>query len=297
MTWRVIVGTISIVATLLLFGLVAVTEQDRMSDFELSYDGRQVENGAVIFDNNCKICHGDSGQGVPGKGPALNTPDLLVTATGAAQPARLQAIGWAGTVDNFIRTTISGGRPRASAAYQEFPERMPTWSEDYGGPLRKDQINSLVAFIMNWRWAYLDAEGRPMIPTATPIPDPLSDDVSQTLPAGDATRGESLVKSNACTACHIDAPTGPAWLASASTDGQGIGTRAEERISDPDYAGDATSAEEYLLESIIHPNAYLVPGDTYVVAATGKSVMPETYIDTLGQQAVSDIIAYLMTLK
>ena len=297
MTWRVIVGTISIVATLLLFGLVAVTEQDRMADFEFSYSGRQIENGAAIFESNCRICHGDTGQGVPGKGPALNTPDLLVAAVGAAQPARLQSIGWTGTVDNFVRTTISGGRPRASAAYPEFPERMPTWSEDYGGPLRKDQINSLVAFIMNWRWEYLDAEGRPMIPTATPIPDPLSSDVAQTLPAGDATRGADLVKTNACTACHIDAPTGPAWLAAASTDGKGIATRAEERINDPDYTGEAATAEEYLLESIIHPNAYLVPGATYVVAATGNSVMPATYIDTFGQQVAADIIAYLLTIK
>lgn len=297
MTWRVIVGTISVVATLLLFGLVAVTEQDRMSDFEFSYSGRQVENGAVIFESNCKTCHGDAGQGVPGKGPAINTPDLLVAAVGAAQPARLQAIGWSGSVENFVRTTIAGGRPRASAAYQEYPERMPTWGEDYGGPLRKDQVNSLVAYIMNWRWKYLDKDGKPLIPTATPIPDPLTQDITVALPAGDATRGADLVKSNACTACHIDAPTGPAWLASASPEGKGVGTRAEERIKDPNYTGKATTAEQYLLESIILPNAYLVPGETYVVAATGNSVMPATYINTFGQQTAADIIAYLLTLK
>lgn len=297
MTWRVIVGTFSIIGTLLLFGLVAVTEQDRMSDFDISYTSRTVENGAAIFENNCKSCHGDTGQGVPGKGPALNTPDLLVTAVGAAQPVRLQAINWASSVDNFLRTTIAGGRPRASVAYQEYPERMPTWGEEYGGPLRKDQVDALVAFILNWRWNYLDQQGNPLIPTATPIPDPLTQDITIALPTGDATRGADLVKSNACTACHIDAPTGPAWLASASADGKGIATHAEERLSDPDYTGAATTAEQYLLESIILPNAYLVPGETYVVASTGASVMPATYINTFGQQTAADIIAYLLTLK
>lgn len=297
MTWRVIVGTISIVGTLLLFGLVAITEQDRMADFELSYDGRQIENGARIFDNNCQTCHGNTGQGVPGKGPALNTPDLLVAAVGAAQPARLQAINWGGSVENFIRTTIAGGRPRASTDYQEFPERMPTWGEENGGPLRKDQVDSLVAYIMNWRWQYLDKDGKPLFPTATPIPDPLSTDVAQTLPAGNAASGEKLVTTFACTACHVTATTGPAWLAAASPDGKGIGTRAEERFSDPEYTGAATTAEQYLLESIILPNAHLVPGEAYVVAATGNSVMPATYINTFGQQTAADIIAYLLTLK
>jgi mono/diheme cytochrome c family protein len=297
MTWRVIVGTLSVVGTLLLFGLVAVTEQDRMADFERSYDGRQVENGAAIFASNCQICHGETGQGVPGKGPALNTPDLLVAAVGAAQPARLQAIGWAGSVENFVRTTIAGGRPRASADYLEFPERMPTWGEEYGGPLRKDQVDALVTFIVNWRWNYLDASGQPLIPTATPIPDPLTQDITIALPAGDATRGADLVKTYACTACHIDAPTGPAWLASASPDGKGVGTHAEERIADPNYTGNAATAEQYLLESIILPNAYLVPGETYVVASTGNSIMPVIYLNTLGQQTAADIIAYLLTLK
>lgn len=39
-----------------------------------------------------------------------------------------------------------------------------------------------------------------------------------------------------------------------------VGTIAAQRISDPSYAGQATTAEEYIRESILDPATYLVPG-------------------------------------
>jgi len=117
-----------------------------------------------------------------------------------------------------------------------------------------------------------------------------------TLPAGDATRGAALAKAKACTVCHVDMPVGPSWLAAASPDGKGIGTRAEERLTDPNYKGQATTAEEYLLESIILPSAYIVPGASYA-SATGQSLMAATFPDTLTKQEVADMIAYMLTIK
>src|SRR5688572_27339982 len=114
MTWRVILGTISIVLTTILFGYVAITEQTRMEDFTASYDARQVETGGSLFENNCKACHGDQGQGIEGVAPALNAADLLV---GTPKPPRLVEIGWAGSTEDYIRSAIAGGRPRPSAAF------------------------------------------------------------------------------------------------------------------------------------------------------------------------------------
>ncbi len=113
------------------------------------------------------------------------------------------------------------------------------------------------------------------------------------LPKGDAARGESLTTANACVACHIQAPVGPGWLATAANAtpaGEGIGTRAQHRFTDAGYTGVAKSADAYLLESIIKPNAFIVNGFT-------SGTMPQTFGATLKPQDLADIIAYLDTLK
>ena len=57
MTWRVILGTFSIVITMVVFGFVAVTETDRMASFERAYNSRTIEAGASLFEMNCASCH------------------------------------------------------------------------------------------------------------------------------------------------------------------------------------------------------------------------------------------------
>ncbi len=113
------------------------------------------------------------------------------------------------------------------------------------------------------------------------------------LPKGDANRGKDLTVSNGCTACHISATIGPGWLATADNatpKGEGIGTRAQHRFSDAGYTGVAKSADGYLLESIIRPNAFVVSGFQ-------PNVMPQTFGSSLKPQDLADIIAYLDTLK
>jgi nitric oxide reductase subunit C len=112
-------------------------------------------------------------------------------------------------------------------------------------------------------------------------------DITQTLPAGDPAKGEALANSQGCAGCHISTNSGPAWLATGSD--PGIGTRAATRFGQPDYTGQATTAEQYLLESIVQPAAFLLPG--YAVQ------MPNNYGETLTAQDAADLIAYLLTLK
>lgn len=40
----------------------------------------------------------------------------------------------------------------------------------------------------------------------------------------------------------------------------GIGLIAEQRVNDPNYTGTATNAADYLLESLVEPQAYIVAG-------------------------------------
>ena len=67
--------------------------------------------------------------------------------------------------------------------------------------------------------------------------------------------------------------------------------RPTTTLKDPDYTGAATSAEGYLLESIIEPDAYLVPG------FNSQFPMPSNFGKKLHPQDLADIIAYLDTLK
>jgi len=288
MSWRVIVGTLSLVITMILLGYVAVTEQDRMANFSTAYTAREIEAGATLFESNCSPCHGLNGEGT-GRAPSLNTPDLLINGK------RLADAGFSGTVHDFILLTVSAGRPRASAAFAQYPNRMPTWSQDYGGPLRDDQINYIVAFILNWA---------PNLANVTPEPTQaivaVGTDITQPLPAGDAANGQKVVQTMGCPACHISqggATLGPNWQAATDNNNQGVGTRAPLRIKAADYKGKATSGDQYIFESIVNPDAYIVPGNAAYVGADGKSIMPHDFATRLSAQNVADVIAYMDTVK
>jgi len=272
--------------TMIALGFVAVTEQDRMASFTKAYESRQVETGAALFENYCATCHGAEGQG-GGRAPALNAIDLF-------DGARLKDIGWAGTTEDYVRATVSGGRPRVSASFSanSYPQRMPTWGADFGGPLRKDQVDSLVAFIMNWGVAYANVTPEP-VPTVVPV----GTDINTQLPTGSADKGKALVEKVGCVACHTGQTLiGPAWLAAQGTDNKGVGAHAADRYQDASYTGKATSPEQYLHESIVQPSAFIVPGGDYK-NADGTSKMPAIYGNTLDAQNLADIIAYLLTLK
>jgi mono/diheme cytochrome c family protein len=85
---------------------------------------------------------------------------------------------------------------------------MPTWSQDYGGPLRPDQIDALTAYVLNWAPGteppLVKIETPTPGPTPTPIPpDELLKTIPFALPPDDATlsAGKAVYDKN-CAACH-----------------------------------------------------------------------------------------------
>jgi nitric oxide reductase subunit C len=94
-----------------------------------------------------------------------------------------------------------------------------------------------------------------------------------------------------CYACHSTTPgvnlVGPSL--------SGIATRAAAQIGAPGYAGHATDAAGYVRESILAPNAFLVPGPTFSSGAV--SMMPAGYGQSLQPAQVDALVAYLLTLK
>jgi mono/diheme cytochrome c family protein len=269
-------GIILVLATASLLIYIGVGEQSRMVQFAAQQQAQQIEVGAALFDNNCKPCHGVKGEGIPGLCPPLNDKNFFTN--------RLKEVGWSGSQEDYIISTVSSGR-LVSTRPQQYPgggkPAMPSWSDRYGGPLRDDQIQAIAAFIMNWQ----STAGE--ITTPPPAANAVGKDITQKLPAGNASTGQALANSKGCVACHITAPVGPAWMPSASQ--PGIGDRAAQRIKEPDYTGKATTPEQYLFESIVDPKVYLVSGF--------QPVMPENFSDTLSAQDVADLIAYLLTLK
>lgn len=106
-------------------------------------------------------------------------------------------------------------------------------------------------------------------------------------------KGERLFRtaSPACNACHSISPgadmAGPTLA--------GLVTRAEEVLASDDYQGEATDVEGYIHESIVAPSAHLVPGAMY--SADGTSFMPTGYEDSLSEDEVDQLVAYLMSIK
>ncbi|MGH2618945.1 MAG: c-type cytochrome [Anaerolineales bacterium] len=275
MKYYILVGMGALAGAVVLFALMGIGEQPRMESFTRSYNSRRIEEGAAIFDNNCRTCHGPQGEGGP-LGPTLNNAAMF---TGE----RLQAFGWGGTLDDFLRGTISAGRPVPSEG-TNYPERMPTWSEAYGGPLRIDQIESVVGFILNWEERAL-AGAEP-----TPVTgEMMGSNIQAVLPRGDPEAGHLLAAGTlACAACHILSANGPAWA--ATEEQPGVGERAALRVGQDDYQGEATSAEEYLIESVIRTNAYVVPG-------YADNLMPSNFGERITLQNMADLLAYMLTFR
>jgi mono/diheme cytochrome c family protein len=270
-------GILLLLLTSTILVVYGLGEEERMAEFERLQQAQAIEVGAELFDTNCRGCHGPQGEGTPGLCPPLNDKFFFTE--------RMKEVGWGGAMEDYIVATVSSGR-LVSTRPELYPGNarpaMPAWSEDYGGPLREDQIRYIAAFIMNWE---ATAPDRMTQPLAGP---PVGIDIKQTLPEGDAVKGEALATSMGCVGCHISTNTGPAWLPTA--DQPGIGTRAAEDIYEEGYAGDATNAQEYLLESIVNPAVFIVAGFEAVA-------MPPTFGQTLTAQDAADLIAYLLTIQ
>jgi mono/diheme cytochrome c family protein len=295
---QALTGTLAffaIIALLIYAGVDDAAPGGRMETFTSQYNARSVQRGAALFAANCTVCHGPDGLGLTGIAPALNTPELF-------SGARLEQLSFAGTVEDYVSLTISAGRPARSGPW---PNPMPTWSQDYGGPLRPDQVRDLTNFVMSWGCSY-DEDCIPEVertlvvistigptpttgPTATldptqpqPICRSAEDcDAFDTLPEGDAANGEALFTNVVpglngqplgCTSCHTLDGTiviGPSL--------QGV----SERVP-PEYG----SIEEYLYASILHPNEFVREG-------FAPGLMLQDFGLRISGEMLADLIAFL----
>ena len=111
---------------------------------------------------------------------------------------------------------------------------------------------------------------------------------------GDARRGAELFGKLPCASCHdITRP----WPGGDVCPNLGnIATEAARIVRLPDYHGKAKDAAGYIRESIVDPNAYIVPGQSYRTP-DGQSLMPKDFAQTLNAKDLNDVIAFLLTRK
>ena len=143
---------------IMLFWRVPVLAQDPNEE--------QLELGAQLFAENCAVCHGPNGEGRVGAELSKDWPSI--------RPDLRVKMG--------IEEGVAGSP-------------MPAWSQENGGPLTDDEIESLTLYILSWETGGLpDLSPIPTYtprPPITPIPDV----------EGDPNRGAVLYAEN-CAVCH-----------------------------------------------------------------------------------------------
>jgi len=208
---------------------------------------------------------------------------------------RMLNTGWGGGLRNFVHGTLVGGRP-VSASY--WPRPMPNWSQVSGGPLREDQIDDVVSFILNfdkgdsWTIEDLNAVNQFAVEPAKPgeggananavcasctagkLPQIVTDVAALT---GDPVNGQALYTAQGCGGCHLAGVVGPQTA--------GTWTRIQDtRLQDPALAG--FTGEQYIIHSILFPSEYVVPNFT-------DGIMPHNFGDKLSAQDLADLVAFL----
>lgn len=92
--------------------------------------------------------------------------------------------------------------------------------------------------------------------------------------------GLAVYRQQYCGVCHVLSAAGTRGAFGPPHDG--MGATAEARIADPGYTGSATTAAEYIMESLIDPYIYLVPG----YAATPHRMPPYSHLDPASLDAL-----------
>lgn len=280
---KIIIGTVAFMISMMVLGYAALREPARLERYAEARVGREIEVGADLFDANCATCHGvegkaeqcydpSSGEPIGCVGLPLNSATLL-----CGEPSlRMEAMNWQGSKDGFIRSTVASGRPGTV---------MPTWSEEFGGPMRNDQIFNVARYVLNWETEELCSQ--PIVVYDWPA---TYDELRVEFPESDPTRGEELFLTYGCIGCHgnLEDPTSALispWLGDLNERGDAI-------IADMDGI---STISDYMYQSVLEPNAYIAE-----MCPTGPcvspSAMPNNFALRMGEnpQDLVDLINYVL---
>ena len=260
---EILFGLMLVSIAVLIIIFVGFNEEDRMLEEAHSQQGEAIEVGAELFETNCSGCHGIKGEGIPGLAPALNDAHFFT--------GRVQDVGWEGTLEDYIVSTVSVGRTVSTRPEQYVGggrPAMPAWSQQFGGPLRDDQVQNLADFILNWEATALGEVELAELPPPTPGAEEAADPV---------VRGQQVYSAAGCAGCHAIEGISNGVVGPGLTQ---IGSVAATRV-------DGVSAEDYIRNSILNPNAFVVEGYQ-------SNVMPQNYGQQLSNQELDDLLEFLL---
>jgi mono/diheme cytochrome c family protein len=241
---------------------VGFSEENRMAEWAEVQHAEAIEVGAGLFETNCSGCHGIKGGGIAGLAPPLNDRSFFTQ--------RVQEVGWEGTLEDYIVATVATGRPVSTRPDQYVGggrPAMPAWSQQFDGPLRDDQIHDLATFVLNWEATALGEVEIAEVPT--PAVEEEVDPVA---------RGQEIFVSSGCGGCHTVQGISYGEVGPNLTQ---IGQVAASRKAD-------YSAEEYIRESIVNTNSFVVEGYQ-------ANIMPANYGEQLSSLELDDLVAFLLT--
>ncbi len=130
----------------------------------------------------------------------------------------------------------------------------------------------------------------PQVEGEAPVEEEI--DLSSLTPESFAALGEGLfMGKGTCTLCHKPPPLGRA----PDIQGENMVGLAEERLADERYQGKAQSVQDYIVESMLEPGAYVVKD--WGVAGSNDTVSPMPKVDVapieLTSIEIDAIVAYL----
>ncbi len=175
----VLTGALALLILVIALPVYGYLEPTRMARSQEELRQQYVSDAAVLYIENCAVCHGIRGEGI-GPNPPLDNPDL--------READYET----------LFKTIARGR---------YGTAMGAWHIEEGGIFNDYQIQELVALIRYGDWSQVGelAAQRGVIPPTLPVPEVGEDLVQQVMalgPEGELwAQGMQLYAQN-CTTCH-----------------------------------------------------------------------------------------------
>jgi mono/diheme cytochrome c family protein len=301
---RIIVGLLSFTILLGVCFVTYVTDVTaNLSARDIEFRGRLIEQGARYYKEQCSRCHGADGRGIEGLGPGISNANFLGklefrTIDGqrvveqVSKSPRLEALGYRGSLRDYIRSVTASGIAIKSSP--DWAEPHPPFDEKYGGPLRNDQIENITMFVMNWGFEPYADEGSIMPIVAGAAPRPTAVPLTAEQEAGKA-----VYLKAGCTACH--AVKGVGSQGGIGPNLSKLGATAAERIASEHYKTTlkdqpaATAPEAYIRQSILYPQSYITEKCPQGACIAG--VMPQNYSQQISEGDLTNLVAYLSSLK
>lgn len=286
MNIKILVGIVAIVLIMILMGFVVLNEPGRLTAVASVKHGRNLEQGAHIYADNCASCHGVygkaetchdlSGEKIECQGFPLNNYLLFCE-------QRLEDLNYQGSLEQFIIETTAEGRNQTD---------IHALSWQFGGTISDKQIDDVAQYILNWKidCPYQDIHFSFPLTVEDYFNLEFEEPFAYQTKPGNPELGGNLYFTYSCDACHgtladeSSAKVGP-WLGDLAETGS-------SRI-------EGVSSAQYVYDSILHPNAF-IPADCPNGPCLDPSLMPGDFPSRLSvnnPQDLADILAYLIGVE